>query len=575
MLLLGCLSAVVAALQFVVPLYMMAVYNRILQTGSIETLKLITIIAAVLLLVMGIAESARSRILAMMANRVGHYLNQDVYQVVLASPSSVLSQAIQAEATKNGADQQIGEEARSQVMLDLRQVSNFIASGALNTFFDAILAPIFILALFLLHPLLGWIGVGAALVILCLAFLAEILARSSNLKIAQAEGRAQAKVERSIGQFDAVASMGIAPRLYAKWEMDRREAMQLSLRSQSLVGTISGLARAVRLVVQVAVLGVGAWLALTTNGFLAGAIIAASIILSRALAPIDQSIAVWQRFIQARVSARRLVRVIDAVDSLPGRMNSPAPKAELVLSQVTLAFPGQRNAMLQDASLSIQGGHVLGILGPVGTGKTTLLRAIAGLHRPKAGSIQLGTIPVDAMTDTDRMRDLGYLPQDIQLLPGSIADNISRFSDGLDREPKVFEAAEKVGASGFVQGLSDGFMTEFQSERLSAGQTQLIGLARVIYDNPLLVLLDEPTANLDQQGKQYVADLIGRRQLEGTLTVFVSHDRELLSCADTLLYLNHGVAKYGKVDEILRFISASGKQVSGQTAVNAPTEVAK
>lgn len=548
--LLAVLSVVTAALQFVVPLYMMAIYNRVLQTGSMETLQAISLIAGGLLIVLGIAESGRSRVLAMMAARISAYLKSDVYRVVVSGPSSALAAAIDAQ------DEEVRVGARQQAVADLRNVSSFVSSGALNTFFDALLAPVFLAALFVLHPLLGWIGVSAAVFILSLAVAAEWVARGSNTRISEAEGRAQAKIERLISQFDAVAGMGIAPNLYTRWDRERQEAEALSLRSQSIVGAIGGVARAARLVVQIAILGVGAWLALNADGFLAGAIIAGSIILTRALAPIDQSIAVWQRFVRARASAGRLMRVVTAVDALPDRPSAPRPAPVLELRGVTLAHPSQRSAMLQDATLSIRGGEVLGILGPVGAGKTTLLRAMAGLHRPRAGSILLGDTPTDAFIETDRQRDFGFLPQDIQLLPGTIAENVSRFADHSPDVLADIHCALKVsGATALVEELPEGLGTEYQPERLSAGQTQLLGLARSFYGKPVLALLDEPTANLDASGKTAVARAIASRKAAGLITVIVSHDRSVLEGADQLLYVARGLAKLGPPEEIFRYLA--------------------
>jgi ATP-binding cassette subfamily C protein EexD len=571
--LLGALSLIVAAMQFVVPLYMMAVYNRILQTQSIETLQLVSMIAAVLLLVLGIAEIARSRVLALMATRISQYLNEDVYKAILSSPSSQLGNALRQAGKDPKNPQQDAEVARTQSLTDLRQVSAFVASGALNSFYDALLAPIFIAALFLLHPLLGWLGVVATLVILSLALLGEVLARKANEKIGVFEGRAQSRIERSLGQFDAVASMGLAPKLYAKWEKDRQAAIELGLKNQSVVGMISGAARAVRLIVQIAVLGGGAWLVLTTDSFLAGAIIAGSIILSRALAPIDQSISIWRRFVQARQGARRLMAVMDAVDTQPKHGRAPAPETRLFLKKVTLGFAQQRIPMLQAADLTIEAGQVIGIHGPNGSGKTTLLRALAGLHQPQSGSIQLGATPVGSFGDEDRHGLFGYLPQDIQLLPGTVAENISRFQldeTGLD---PVFEVAERVKATGVIQALPNGFSSEIIDGTLSAGQTQMIGLARALFGDPLLALLDEPTANLDAEGHNTVLDILRQRGDSGKLTFFVSHDLELLKLADKVLYIAPGQAKFGPSSEILLYLAQL--QDSATKALVARTESGK
>ncbi|MEM9969719.1 MAG: ATP-binding cassette domain-containing protein [Pseudomonadota bacterium] len=543
--LLFLLSAGVAALQFVVPLYMMAIYNRILQTQSIETLQLLSLIAAVLLLVLGISEIARSRVLALMARRVSDYLNDDVYRGVLAAPESTLAKA-------GKGDDDDGAQARTQALLDLRQVSGFVASGALNTFFDAFFAPIFIVALFILHPLLGWIGLGAAAAIFSLAISAEILARRANRKIGEAEGRAQGRLERSLDQYDAIASMGMTGALYAHWEKDRKEALALSQRNQSLIGALSGTAKAIRLVVQMGVLGVGAWLVITTSSFLAGAIIAASIILGRALAPIDQSIALWRPFMQARAGARRLMALMDAVNAEGETHDGPKPEARLRVQKLTLSFPSQQQPLVQGVEFILEPGQALGIFGPNGAGKTTLLRALAGLQEPVRGGVFLDHGRVEGLSEDDRHRHIGFLPQDVQLLPGTMADNITRFRfNPLEPQP-LFDAAAAANALPMIQGLPEGFGTAYRPGALSAGQTQLVGLARAVFGTPALVLLDEPTANLDGISKAKVIELIEARKAAGLLTVFVSHDQAVLNAATHLLMIAPGKASIGPKDDILR-----------------------
>ncbi|MGB0799110.1 MAG: type I secretion system permease/ATPase, partial [Planktomarina sp.] len=501
--LLAVLSVVVALLQFVVPLYMMAVYNRILQTRSMETLQLISIIAVTLLIVMGICEIGRSRVLALMSKRISSYLNHDVYQAILASPGSELSKRIDAAPTA----------ARTESLSDLRNVSQFISNGALNTFFDAILAPIFLVALFILHPLLGWIGIAAAVVIFGLAIIGELIARRAMKEINNSEGQAHAMLEQSLGQFDAVTAMGMAPPLYSKWQMSRTNGEVLAARTQTTIGVLSGLAKAVRLVVQMGVLGVGAYLVMTTNSFLAGAIIASSIILGRALAPIDQSIGLWRPFVAARQAAARLVKVMDAVDADTLPFDVPVPKADLTLDGVTILIPGQSQPLVNSLNLRLGGGAALGVFGMNGMGKTTVLRAITGLLAPTRGTIALGGVSVTGMSADDRSKYFGYLPQDVQLLPGTIAENIARF-----REPDkdmLFRAAEESGAMEFIKTLPMGLQTPLALGVLSAGQIQLIGLARAIYGDPVLLTLDEPTANLDAQGRVRVMKLITDRMTKG------------------------------------------------------------
>lgn len=538
-------SLVAAVLQFVLPLYMMAVYNRVLQTQSIETLRLISIIAVILLLVMGLAEIARTRLLSMMAMRLTDFLNRDVYLAVLAAPGSSLDKTIGA-----GTD-----SPRTQAYSDLRTLTQFVASGALNTMLDAVLAPMFLIALFVLHPLIGGIGLVAACVIFGLAIASEIVSRQSVPLISRVEGRAQNTIEKSLNQFDAVTSMGMAAPLYKRWERDRTAAAGLALQSQTAVGLLQGFAKAARMMVQLGVLGVGAWLVITSSHFLAGAIIASSIIMGRALAPIDQSIAQWRMFVTARESANRLVKIMEAVDQEPARVDLPAPHPALLLRSLTIGFPGQPMSLLQNVNLVLGAGQSLGIFGPNGVGKTTLLRAIVGLLQPSTGEILLGATTTDRFSDTDRQRHFGYLPQNVQLLPGTVGENICRFSKPDDDNKALFAAVQATGTLETIQHLSASFATELTEHALSSGQTQMIGLARAIYGDPLLLVLDEPTANLDPQGQDLVMRLLQDRAARGRITVFTSHDEKLLQRASHMMMIVPGKVSIGTTPDMIRMLT--------------------
>ena len=546
MMLLGGFSVVVAALQFVVPLYMMAVYNRILQTKSIETLQIISLIAVVLLVLLGIVEIGRSRLLALISTKIANELNNDVYQAILAAPGSELHQKIAPDPTA----------PRAQALQDLRTVTQFISTGALNTFFDALLAPIFLVALFILHPNIGWIGVIAGGIIFSLAFISELLARRADKDISKLEGQAAASLERSLSQYDAVMTMGLGPRLYDRWNVDRQKGSILTRRTQTTIGVLSGMAKAVRLVVQMGVLGVGGWLVITTDVFLAGAIIAASIILGRALAPIDQSISLWRPFVTARQSSDRLVKVLNATRSTPPRTDVPAPKAVLNIEAATIGFPNQARAIMQNATFRLEPGQSLGVFGANGLGKTTLLRVMLGALPALRGGVTLGATPVRSYSDTDRAAYFGYLPQDTQLLPGTVAENIARFTE--PDKNQLFDAVEAAGAMEFIQNLPLGFATPVEAGLLSAGQMQMIGLARAVYGAPVLLGLDEPTANLDAQGRTAVLNLLKSRSQAGLITVFVSHDDGLLKTATHLLQMAprgmRGLFRFGETAKVLEAI---------------------
>lgn len=555
--LLALLSVVVAALQFVVPLYMMAVYNRILQTQSLESLQLISFIALFLLIILGIAEMGRSRLLALVSKRVTSYLNKDVYEAILASPGSELGRTLN-EKQPSG--------PRTQPLQDLRTVSGFLSQGGISTIFDAIFAPVFLVAMFVLHPLLGFIGIGAAVIIFSLAISAELLARKNVEDIGKIEASAQATLEQSLNQFDAVTAMGMTEPLYAQWNLARAEGALQTTWAQSLSGVLTNTAKSVRLIVQMAVLGVGAYLAVTTDYFLAGAIIAASIILGRGLAPIDQSIALWRPFVAARQASRRLVTLMDVMESVAVPFDLPKPKAELHADALTLLIPGQDTPLIQNASFHLAPGDILGIFGANGMGKTSLLQAVAGLVAPKRGVIALGTGAVTAMSGADRAKYMGYLPQDVQLLPGSIAENISRFQE-VDKNA-LFTAVEMAGAEDLIQSLPLGFNTPLHEISLSSGQKQQLGLARAVYGDPVLLCMDEPTANLDAISRKRIALLLEDRREKGLLTVLVTHEDHVLAQCSHWLQMGarkrRGMVMFGTQAEVIHSLKADAKKGSAK-----------
>lgn len=549
---LGLLSLVVAALQFVVPLYMMAIYNRILQTQSFESLQLISMIAVFLLAIMGIAEIGRSRLLALISKRISSYLNKDVYEAIMATPGSALGQALNLPQN----------QARLQPIHDLKTVSGFVAQGGVNTFFDAVLAPIFLVALFLLHPWLGLLGITGATTIFALAFAAEILARRNVAEIGKIEGGAQAVLERSLNQYDAVAAMGMSEPLYGRWRTARAISSGKATSAQTVSGILTGLAKSMRLILQMGVLGLGAYLALTTDYFLAGAIIAASIILGRALSPIDQSIGLWRPYVQARLASQRLAQIMETLDQIPPRIDLPKPKPSLTFESVTLLIPNQENPLVQNASFRLTAGDVMGVFGGNGMGKTTFLRAAVGLQAPKLGVIAIGSAPVAGFTPEDRAKYFGYLPQDVQLLPGTIADNIARFRE-IDKNA-LFDAVELAGAEDLIQSLPDGYSTNLEEIGLSSGQKQLIGLARAVYGDPILLCMDEPTANLDVFSRQRILRLIEDRKTKGLVTVLVAHEDQILDSCTHLFQMGaqnrRGRARFGEKSEILGALAQEAKK---------------
>lgn len=339
---------------------------------------------------------------------------------------------------------------------------------------------------------------------------------------------------------------------------NREKSLEKIKASQTTIGVISGLARAVRMIVQAGVMGVGVWLVLNTQDYLAGAIIAGSILLGRALAPIDQSISLWRPFVAARQAATRLSAVVDAVAILPETVDVPAPEAKLRAANLTLAFRSQPRPIMASVSFVLDPGSVLGVFGPNSAGKTTFLRAVAGIHIPARGTISLGSTPVSNYSEDDRTTFIGYMPQDAQLLPGTIGQNVSRFS-AYDKNA-MFKALDAAGATAFVQQLPDGIQTVLQPGMLSSGQAQLISMARAIYRDPPLLIMDEPSSNLDTTGKVALVKIIRARQKEKLVTAFATHEDGLLKLSSHLMQFHPnnepGRVRVGPIEQISKLVKA-------------------
>jgi PrtD family type I secretion system ABC transporter len=531
---------------------MMQIYNRILNSRSLESLELITIIAISLLVVMGILEAGRSRLWALIGQALEHKLDGDVYQAIIQQP-----------ALAKTTEKKDKPQPRTQPLHDLKSLKNFVSMGSINIFFDALFAPIFFIALFILHPIVGWVGVGAGLIIFSLAIISEIISKKMVAEASEFEAKAGQIIENSLRQNDAVQSMGMGGRLYQRWAANRTPSIDSTAKSQSYLGTISGLAKSIRLTVQLGILGIGAYLVLTTNEFLAGGIIAASIIMGRALAPIDQSIGMWKQFVTARHAGKRLSEVIKNCETRLPLNNQPKPRLIYSIQDLGLAAPGQQKPLMQNVSFQLQTGNSLAIVGPNGAGKTTLLKSLTGILSPAAGSVRLDGGRVNQLSEQDRNQLFGYLPQDIQLLPGTILDNICRFAEiNDDIIAKTYAATELAGCHHLIQNLPSGYQTEISggASQLSSGQVQLIGLARAIYDSPDLLILDEPTANLDDHGQNLVAKLILQRKEQGLITCFTTHQKPMINICTHLLFISPQRTLVGPRDEIIRILTEEKKQ---------------
>ncbi|MEW5729520.1 MAG: type I secretion system permease/ATPase [Pseudomonadota bacterium] len=526
-------SLVANLLLFVAPLYMLQVYDRVLASRSESTLVMLTLIAAFLLAILGFVEAVRSRVLV----RAGARLDMELAGRAFAG-------VFEAARKQPGS-------ASGQVLRDLDSVRDFATGPALVVFCDAPWAPLFIIAAFILHPLLGAVTLAGGVIIFALAVVNEISTRKALKDASAVTANAAAFAEASLRNSEVLHAMGMMPGVSERWMARHRTALALQAQAADRAGTLLAVSKFIRMFLQSAILGVGAWLALE-NAVTGGAIIAGSILMGRALAPIEMAVGHWKSFVGFRGAYARLDELLAKTAQGPARMELPRPQGAVSVERVYAVPPGSSTAVLKGVSFKLEPGEVLGVVGPSAAGKSTLARVLMGVWPAGAGVVRL-----DGANLGDWPRDevgpaLGYLPQDVELFDGTVAENIARFGD-IDAA-RVVEAAARAGVHEIILGLPDGYDTRIGDggRVLSGGQRQRIALARALYGDPAFVVLDEPNSNLDTAGEQALVEaVLGLKERRAT-TVVVTHRLSILASVDKILVLNAGeVELFGSRDEVL------------------------
>ncbi|RDI60780.1 type I secretion system permease/ATPase [Microvirga subterranea] len=538
------------------PLYMLQVYDRVLSTGHVETLIMLTAIAGGALLLLGTLDMLRAAVTV----RMGCWLNDRLGPVYLAAGVRARLQ---------------GENVGAQPLRDLNQVQNFVASQGLTVFFDAPWAPVFIVLIWLLHPMLGMLALVSAVVLLGLTIANDLLTRKSNLTANVAQISATQQAEAAIRNAEVVYAMGMLPAVLQRWQESNASAQRAVRSSAELGGILTGLTKFVRFFVQVAVLGLGAWLVLQSE-LTAGGMIASSILLGRALAPVELAMSVWRNFSAARISYSRLKSYLQNFPEQTERTRLPTPVGNLTVDNLTYVLPQDRRPILRQISFKVQPGEAVAVIGPSAGGKSTLCRMIVGLAIPSAGHIRLDGSRIDHWDPDQLGQYIGYLPQDVELFSGTVRENIARLGPADDES--VIGAAMLAHAHELIQHLPDGYDTQIGDggARLSGGQRQRIGLARAVYGNPRLVILDEPNANLDQAGESALAATLNLLKQQGTALIIVGHRPSTLAQADKILLLKDGAVElFGpreKVLQTLREIAANNGK-NGAVPIQRPSSM--
>ena len=530
------------------PLFMLQVYDRVLTSGSESTLLMLSLIAIFLFLVMGGLEWVRSQILVVSGTRLDGLLGARVFDAVFA------------QTLASG-----GRVATVQPLADLLQLRQFLTGQGLFAFFDAPWLPIYIAVMFLFHPAFGVVAIISAVVLLGLTICNEIATRD-DLKEANRQSLESGNhTQRNLRNVEVIEAMGMLGRVREHWQERQDQLLARQARASRKAGLISAASRTFRISIQTLVLGLGAYLALR-HEITPGVVIAGSILLGRALSPLDLLVNSWRSFLGARVAYQRLDGLLKSVPPRDHPMPLPAPRGELNLENLVVIPPGARGPVIRGLSATIEPGTMLAIIGPSAAGKSTLVRAMLGLYRPASGSMRLDGAEIFQWDRELLGGHIGYLPQDVELLDGTVSANIARFGT-VDPE-KVVAAAQAAGVHEMILRLPQGYDTQLIGNAVSAGQRQRIGIARALYGDPQLIVLDEPNSNLDQEGDAALAKTLAELKRLRRTVIVVTHRPNVLIQSDKVLLLVEGqIAVYGERDKVM----AALRQAAARGAAAAET----
>ncbi|WP_417720255.1 type I secretion system permease/ATPase [Salipiger sp.] len=526
------------------PLYMLQVYDRVLGSHSEATLIALSVLVVFLYGMMGLLDYARGRVMARVAARFQARLDLRVFDAVMRRA------AIQPD------------ELSATGLKDLESVQRLMSSPVLMALFDLPWSPFFLVGIMIFHPWLGYLALAGGAVLVFVTIINQIVSRTPTLKSNRAVLIAEQNSEQIRQEAEMVQALGMRRDAFTRWHRARSEALTGQIKSTDLVGTFTVLTKTFRLFLQSAMLGLGAYLVLQGD-MTGGAMIAGSILMGRALAPIEMAIGQWPMVTRARKGWDNLCQLLTEVPPQPPLTQLPRPRATLDVQQLTVVPPGEQQAALRLVSFTLAPGQALGVIGNSGAGKSTLARALTGVWRPAGGKLRLDGATLDQYGDV-LGNHIGYLPQRVTLFDGTIAENIARLSTQPDAE-MVVDAARKADAHEMILKLPNGYDTRVTATggRLSGGQMQRIGLARAMYGDPVILVLDEPNSNLDNEGSEAVNNAIKRFKEEGKAVIIMAHRPAAIRECDMLLLLDHGArAAFGPKDEVLRAMVKNHEQIA-------------
>lgn len=518
-LLAAAFSIAINILMLTIPIYMLQLFDRVLLSRSVDTLLMLSILALAALGTMAALDVVRGVLLA----RLGLWVEQKLGGYLLAANI--------ANAAQNG-------RMSAETLRGLAAIRNFLGGPGITPLFDAPWTPAFLLAIFVLHPVLGLVGLSGALALVVMFWCAELAGRPLLQALEKSASNVEA-AEHAVRNAGAIEAMGMVPSIVRRWHFDQHDALLLQRRVAHRVAVISAVSRFLRLVLQVAMFGIGAYLAIN-HEITAGALVAASILVGRALAPVEMAVAGWRSAGRALAAYRRIRDELIRAPIARPVMALPLPSGRLQVQHLTYAYRDASRPLLRGVGFEAEPGTAVGLLGAAGAGKSTLARMLTGTLRPQLGQVLLDGVPMTDLSQQDRVRSIGYLPQDVALFRGTVRDNIARFCEAGDEE--VVRAAQLVGVHAAILQMPEGYGTVIGEAgfAVSGGQRQLIALARAVFGGPKLVILDEPNSNLDAEGEIALAAAIRALKAQGTTLVVIAHRGSILKEMDKLLVLKEG-----------------------------------
>jgi PrtD family type I secretion system ABC transporter len=532
----GIMSMISNLLLLTGPLFMIAIYDHVIPTKNLDTLIGLIVLALIAYMLYGLADNFRARALARVGASFTEAVTGRVFDAVVRQP---LSRGLQQDPVRP--------------IRDIDEVRNYVSGPGAAAMFDVPWIPIYLGICFAFHPIIGLAVLSGALLLIVLTAVTEVLTRGLNQAASASGSSRNAVVDMSLRNLEVLTAMGMLNSVLRRWIEVSDRSVSSSLKLADRSGTFLEISRVFRMILQSAVLALGAYLVI--NGEASGGIIIASSILSsRALAPVDQIIATWRSLLAARQGWGRIEKLLSDVPPLGQVLPLPPPRKMLAVEGLSLQPPGSTRQTLSDISFSVEAGSAVAVLGPSGSGKSSLTRTLVGIWAPSAGVVRIDGSDIQTWDMDYRRSHVGYLPQDVELLEGTIALNIARFDENASPE-SVIAAATEAQVHDLILRLPNGYDTVVgpSGSLLSAGQKQRVALARALHGDPFLVVLDEPNSNLDAEGEAALSQAIQRVRQRGGIVIIVAHRESVLVACDRIAFIQNGLLRaYGRKEEVLR-----------------------